>query len=433
MKVTYFINQYPATTHTFIKREILALERRGVAIVRVAARCGRDLIDISDIDEADKTVHLLESRTALLKAVLWALVSRPRHFARALAALATMARTSDRPLLVQFAYLAEACALARTTVASGSEHIHAHFGTNPADIGLIAALIADVPFSFTVHGYDEFDRPGRLSLDRKTRGAQFVACVSSYGRSQMMRWCSPGDENKIALVRCGLDSGWALAPVDPPSGVRFVCVARLCREKAQVVLIEAIAWLLSAGRKCELVLVGDGEGRTAIETAIQDYKVGHVVRLLGWKDSKGVGDEIMSARALVVPSFAENLPVVIMEAMALGRPVVATTIAGIPELVAAGENGWLVPAGDVDALAAALADCLDTPDKHLAAMGAAGRNRVGQCHNVDREAAALAKLFRANPEPMSTHRTAAVGSAAQPKEELSWRHLDAPSPTHSNA
>ena len=266
MKVTYFVNQYPAVTHTFIKREILALERRGCAVVRAAARCGANIVDASDLSEASKTVHILERRGALLQAVMWALSKKPLRFARAVSAMFAMTRKSDRPLFVHFAYLAEACALARLTASSGSEHIHAHFGTNPAEVAFLAALIAEVPYSFTVHGYDEFDRPERLGLDHKTRGAQFVACVSSYGRSQMMRWCALGDESKIALVRCGLDKDWAQRAPEPPRGVRFVCVARLCREKAQAARVEAIATLRAAGETVYAIgaIAERGEGAAVV-------------------------------------------------------------------------------------------------------------------------------------------------------------------------
>ena len=196
--------------------------------------------------------------------------------------------------------------------------------------------------------------------------------------------------------------------------------------------MEAIAKLRAAGRQCELVLVGDGDGRSAIEAAIVKHRVADSVRLLGWGDGEKVRDTILSARALVVPSFAENLPVVIMEAMALGRPVIATTIAGIPELVVPGENGWLVPAGDTDALAAALGECLDTPDGRLAAMGAAGRRRVAERHDADTEAATLSNLFNANQAPQP-RLAGPVRSSKETREGLSWEPSDAPSPTYSNA
>ena len=433
MKIVYFVNQYPAITHTFIKREILALERRGFEIIRIAVRCGRDLVDITDRNEARATVYLLDNRLYLVKAILLALVRKPRALFRAICTTGKLIGSGGRSIVRHSAYLAEACAVAHITLAKGGEHIHAHFGTNPAAVALLASTIAEVPFSFTVHGYDEFDRPESLGLDLKSSGAVFVACVSSYGRSQMLRWCAPGSESKIALVRCGLEKEWAQAQSKPPSGTKFVCVARLRREKAQWFLVEAIAKLRKSGKVCELVLVGDGDGRGAVELAINRHGVSDSVRLVGWKDGDHVRDEILSARALVVPSFAENLPVVIMEAMALGRPVVATTIAGVPELVIPGENGWLAPAGDVEALCAALAQCLETPDDVLAAMGAAGRRRVLQRHDANIEAGSLASLFVANSGSSALSEETIVETTEAEIGETTWRNSGERSPTYLKA
>jgi glycosyltransferase involved in cell wall biosynthesis len=118
------------------------------------------------------------------------------------------------------------------------------------------------------------------------------------------------------------------------------------------------------------------------------------VKITGWISSERVREEILAARALVLPSFAEGLPVVIMEAMALRRPVVATHVAGIPELVRPGENGWLVPAGAIDALAAALEDCVATPAVRLEAMGRAARSLALERHSIDTEVHKLVDLFR---------------------------------------
>ncbi|HZX30854.1 MAG TPA: glycosyltransferase, partial [Rhodocyclaceae bacterium] len=144
----------------------------------------------------------------------------------------------------------------------------------------------------------------------------------------------------------------------------------------------------------ELVLAGDGEMHPDIEAAIARHGLGDRVRITGWIGSDAVRREILAARALVLPSFAEGLPMVLMEALALRRPVITTAIAGIPELVRPGENGWLVPAGSVDALAETMADCLARTTEDLLTMGTAGHARVLADHSVDREAAKLAELFR---------------------------------------
>jgi colanic acid/amylovoran biosynthesis glycosyltransferase len=395
--VLYLINQYPALSHTFIKREMLALERLGVRVIRVAARAGKALVDPGDTEEKGRTTYLLQQPLGLLQAAAWLLLLRPRRFAKALAASLGMMRRSDRGPFVHLIYLIEACRVASLVRSAGAAHIHAHFGTNPAEVALLASQLSGVTYSFTAHGCEEYDKPEFIALREKIRGAAFVASVSNYGRAQLYRWCDDIDRNKIKLIRCGLEEAFHGMADDVPSGAaRFVCVGRLCRLKGYDVVVEAAAVMAAAGHKFEIVIVGDGEAREELETLIARRGLSETVRLGGSMSSADVRREIMGARALVVSSFAENLPVVIMEAMALRRPVVATHIGGIPELVMPQETGWLVPASSVDELAAAMTKCLLAPREELSAMGRRGRERVLAMHDVDREAAALADLFAEN-------------------------------------
>jgi colanic acid/amylovoran biosynthesis glycosyltransferase len=293
------------------------------------------------------------------------------RFIDALALAVRMSRRSDRPLPYHLAYLAEACRLLPWLREFGATHLHAHFGTNSAEIAMLTHALGGPPYSFTVHGPEEFDKPQALELAEKIRRAAFVVAISSYGRAQLMRWAAYTDWPKIEVVRCGVDRAFHDAPPVPvPAGARLVCVGRLCEQKGQVLLVEAVARLAERGIACELVLAGDGEMR-----------------------SDRVRDELLAARALVLPSFAEGLPVVIMEALALRRPVVTTYVAGIPELVRDGGNGWLVPAGDVEALARAMEDVLSRAPEDLDRMGEAGRSLVLERHSVDREARKLLECF----------------------------------------
>jgi glycosyltransferase involved in cell wall biosynthesis len=392
--IVYLINQYPAVTHTFIKREVLALERLGVEVIRVAARVGKALVDPGDVDEEKRTTYLLRRPLRLLQAATSILIRRPRSFAKALATTLRMMRRSDRGPFLHILYLVEACGVASLVRATGAAHIHAHFGTNPAEVALLAAQLSGVTYSFTVHGYDEYDKPEFIGLRNKIHGSAFVAAVSYYGRSQLYRWCDDVDRNKIRLIRCGVEQQFHDKADDAPcEAARFVCVGRLCREKGQDVLVKAAAVMAAAGHRFEVVIVGDGEARAELESLIASLRLSATVRLLGSLSSAGVRREMIGARALVVASLAENLPVVIMEAMALRRPVVATQIAGIPELVIPRETGWLAPASSVEALAAAMTECLAASREELWEMGRRGRERVLALHDVDREAATLADLF----------------------------------------
>jgi colanic acid/amylovoran biosynthesis glycosyltransferase len=158
--------------------------------------------------------------------------------------------------------------------------------------------------------------------------------------------------------------------------------------------VQAAHRVVAQGIPLELVLAGDGELRPEIEALVDSLGLRLHVRITGWISSAQVRDEIIAARAMVLPSFAEGLPVVIMEAMALRRPVLTTFVAGIPELVRPGEGGWLFPAGDVEELATAMTECLAATAEELARMGEAAHRRVLARHDVDTEAAKLAALFQ---------------------------------------
>ncbi|VVM38389.1 D-inositol-3-phosphate glycosyltransferase [Pseudomonas fluorescens] len=398
MRIAYFINQYPKVSHSFIRREILALERQGIEVQRIALRgWDGELQDNDDIAERSKTRYVLEDGVkGLLKPLLEVLRAQPRRFFSALWLALGMGRRADRSWPYHLIYLAEACRVVQWLQAFGAEHVHAHFGTNSTEVVMLANALGGPHYSFTVHGPEEFDKPQFLHIGEKVRRAAFVAAVSSYGRSQLYRWVAHAHWDKVKVVHCGLEAAFhAGPPVPVPAVPRLVCVGRLCEQKGQLLLLEAAQKLAALGTAFELVLAGDGEMRAEIETLIARHGLQGQVRITGWISSGQVREELLAARALVLPSFAEGLPVVIMEAMALRRPVLTTYVAGIPELVRPGENGWLFPAGAVEELAAAMADCLGQPDEVLQRMGDAAHQRVLERHDIDTEAAKLASYFRA--------------------------------------
>lgn len=398
MRIAYFINQYPKVSHSFIRREILALERQGMEIQRIALRgWDAELQDAEDLSERDKTLYVLkDGLKGLLAPMLQVLRAQPRRFMSALGLALRQGLRADRPWPYHLVYLAEACRVVQWLQAFGAEHVHAHFGTNSTEVVMLANALGGPAYSFTVHGPEEFDKPQFLHVGEKVRRAAFVAAVSSYGRSQLYRWVAHEHWAKVKVVHCGLERSFHEVPaVSAPSVPRLVCVGRLCEQKGQLLLLEAARLLAERAVPFEVVLAGDGEMRPQIEAFIARQGLQGQVRITGWISGAQVREEILAARALVLPSFAEGLPVVIMEAMALRRPVLTTYVAGIPELVRQGENGWLFPAGAVDELAAAMADCLAQPAEVLQRMGEAAYRRVLQRHDIDTEAAKLAHYFRA--------------------------------------
>jgi len=402
MKIAYLVNQYPKVSHTFIRREIAALEAEGLRVERFSIRrVVEALADPKDAAERDRTRVLLEAgASGLALALVRTALGRPADFWRGLALAIRVGIGSERGVLVHLVYLAEACLLAEWLRASGALHLHAHFGTNSTTVAMLCSAIGGPGFSFTAHGPEEFDKPDLIRLREKIRRARFVAAVSSFGRSQLMRHCPSLDWGKLVVVRCGVDASYLEAVEAPTADAtsvapRLVCVGRLCEQKGQLLLVEAAALLAKGGLAFEIVLVGDGEMRAEVQRAIDAAALGDRIRITGWAAGPRVRIELTRARALVLPSFAEGLPVVIMEAFALRRPVISTYVAGIPELVETGRCGWLVPAGSVESLAEAMREALLAPPDTLRRLGDEGRRRVERLHDAAREARELLAHFRA--------------------------------------
>lgn len=260
---------------------------------------------------------------------------------------------------------------------------------------MLARALGGPTYSFTVHGSAEWDMPTQYKLREKIRDAAFVVGISSYTRAQLYRWADPCDWPKIHVVHCGLEESFhGSVDVPVPANRRFVSIGRFVKEKAFGLLVEAVGKLKGLGIIVELVLCGDGELRPSIEALISLYGIQSQVRITGWISSAQVREELLAARAFVLPSVMEALPVVLMEAMALRRPVLATYVGGIPELVRDGHEGWLFPAGSLEELMKAISACLDTPVEVLREMAERGRARALERHSVDTEALKLIHLFR---------------------------------------
>ncbi len=400
VRVAYLVNQYPQTSQSFIRREAAALEACGVTVERYTLReASADLVDPLDRAERERTrVVLGEGALGLALAVVRVLATRPKALACATVLALRLGRVSERGVLVNLIYLAEACVLLRWLQETGVGHVHAHFGTNSAAVAMLCEALGGPPYSFTVHGPEEFDRPLSLSLGEKVRRSAFVVAISEYGRSQLYRWVPREHWSKVRIVRCGLDAPYFEETPSPPApGRRLVCIGRLVEQKGHLILIEAAARLHDAGVDFELVLVGNGPLRGEIESRIETLGLAGRVRLAGWQSGPAVRTLLRESRAMVLPSFAEGLPVVIMEALAMGRPVISTYVAGIPELVRPGLTGWLVSPGSVEALADAMTASLEATEAEMACMGRAGASLVAERHDAARESARLAGFFLAAP------------------------------------
>jgi colanic acid/amylovoran biosynthesis glycosyltransferase len=365
------------------------------------------LIMESDKQEAANTRVILDAgRTWILWTVLRTLLSSPQLFCRALrVTFFELAWGADRGNVRHLAYFIEACVLRRWLQQCGASHLHVHMGTNPAALAMICRALGGPAWSFTAHGPEEFERGNGIALRQKIAAATFVVGISEFAIQELRKWCNPTQWNKLKLVRCGVDQAFAgdaggghATPV--PDVNRIVCVGRLCAAKMQHVLIEATATLAARGVYVYVTLVGDGETRAELERKVDALDLRSQIRFTGWAGEQQVRDEIVQSRVMVLPSRAEGLPVVIMESFALGRPVISTAIAAIPELIEPGKSGWLIPPGDVEQLAAAIEHSLKVPATELSQMAAVGRQRVAELHDASKNARTLELLLRTQTASM---------------------------------
>lgn len=429
MKIAYLTNQYPKTSHTFIRRELEGVESAGHTVERYSVRATDEpLVDASDVREHDRTRVILD-RGALGLAADTAITcaTSPLRALSAFALALRMSRRSSRGLVRHIAYFAEACTLARWTRRERVDHVHVHFATNPVDVALLCRELGGPPYSFTAHGTADFGAAStRSALSGKSSGAAsslaykidraaFAVAVSDDGRSRLAAHASTSDLYKLHVVRCGVDR--TFLGVDAPRIARdrrLVCVARLSREKGLPVLLRAAASLAHEGLPFELVLVGDGPERATLEAFVRDEQLESHVRFVGWQSGAEVRRWILASRALVLASHSEGLPVVLMESLALRRPVIATDVGGVAELVESASNGWLVPDDSESALAAAMRDALTMPTEELDALGRTGATRVAARHDASVQARAMAELFVSSQHAATSASRASVAHALRP-------------------
>ena len=395
MKIGYLVNTYPMTSQTFIYREIRALESEGVDITRYSIRrWSEDLVDPASEAEQKKTRYILSGRSrSLLIDFLSELVSNPLGVMHAFLATLLLIRNAGGDVVRNAAYFLEATTLKRWVKQDGIQHIHAHFSTNPATVAYLCHRMGGPPYSFTAHGLEELDNWGTTSLIEKIRDARFVVAITHFCRAQLARAAGMEHWNKLHVVRCGIDTQ-EFAPSSIPfdESATFVCVGRLCIAKAQTLIVDAVRIVASKYPQVRVLLIGDGEMRADVQERIRELGLQREITLLGWKNNVEVRSFIGSARALLAPSIAEGLPLVIIEALALSRPVITTFVAGIPELVDQ-DCGWIFPAGSIDHIATAMIDAIETPVDKLAEMGNEGRARVMAQHDVSQNAKTLQELF----------------------------------------
>ena len=393
--VAYVTGEYPKVSHTFIQREVAALRALGLDVVTCTIRRPppSDVVGAAQQAEAARTFGVLETARNPLRLVAAhaRFVTRsPGRWAGAVA-LAWRARSDGlKAGLWQVFYFLESAVLARHLQRARAVHLHDHFGSSSCTVAMLAARMAGIPFSFTLHGPDVFFEAHRWRLDVKIAEARFVACISAFCRSQAMLFSPPETWPRLHIVHCAVDPDRYTE--GSRDGRSLLFVGRLSAAKGVPVLIDAMARLGRSHPETRLTLIGDGPDRAALEARAAEAGLSDRVAFAGYRDEHGVAEALAGTDIFVLPSFAEGLPVVLMEALAARCAVVTTRIAGIPELVRDGETGLVVPPGEAEALAQALARLLDNPALRRR-LAEAGRAAVEADFNLAHEPAKLARLF----------------------------------------
>lgn len=396
MKIAYLTGEYPRATDTFIQREVAALRALGIEVDTCSIRRTGDehLVGEEQRAEAARTFHVLPAAlnpVTLLRAKLSALRA-PGRFLRSLALAWRTAPKGVRGRLYNLIYFAEALVLAHHMRARGVEHLHNHIAKSSCTVAMLASALSGIPYSFTLHGPDIFFAPEHWRLDEKIARARFVACISEFCRSQAMMWSDRAHWGKLRIVHCGVEPE-RYAP-GQRDGTRLMFVGRLSAVKGVPVLLEAFAAARAERPDLRLTLVGDGPDRTALEADVEARGLAGAVAFAGYRSQTEVAEMLAVHDVLVLPSFAEGVPVVLMEALAAQIPVIATAVGGVGELVKDGDTGLMVPPGDEAALSRAILSVMGDGAMRER-MGMAGRARVEADFTVTVEAARLARLFRA--------------------------------------
>ena len=427
MRLAYITGEYPRATDTFIQRDIAALRRQGAEVFSFSIRKTDDkhMVGQEQREERARTFYVLAAANpvALILAHLILFFQSPIRYFKAAALAWEIRQSGIKGNLYGLFYFAEAGILARQVQRQKIDHLHNHFGDANCNVTLLAAALSGRSFSFSIQGPMVFFEAIRWRLDVKFREALFVRCISHFCRSQCMIFTPPEQWHKLHLIHCGVEPDLFDCVSHPAERQNLVFVGRLAAVKGVPILLESMAQLKQTNPNARLTLVGDGPERPMLEKMAADLGVSDVVNFVGYKSQAEVRTYLQQSDVFVLPTFAEGLPIVFMEALAAGVPVVSTQIAGHSDLVEQGKSGYLVSPGDNLSLTQALKTLLNSPELRRE-FAATGRAKIRNEFNLDHEVGLLFQVIKARlqgqtpvirPEPaaapvlptqLATHRSA---------------------------
>jgi glycosyltransferase involved in cell wall biosynthesis len=421
VKLAYLCSLYPAVSNTFVLREVEALRRRGVEIDTFTIRRAKADQLLADADRAafQTTSAILPPRwSRLLGTHLHLACAAPKVYLRTLALALRHAPPGLRGGLWQIFYFVEAVMLWSECRRRGIRHIHVHFANVAAAVAFLATELGSAmdgsdqwSWSFSMHGPTELFNVGQYSLAEKVAHARFVVCISDFTRSQLMSLCDPELWHKLHVIHVGIPleqfTNMFSAPV--PTDPNILLIGRQVPEKGQGILLEAVALLAKRGHHVNVTLAGDGVMKQNLERLSKRLGISARTSFPGAVGQDDICALYSQASVFCLPSFAEGVPCVLMEAMAMKLPVVSTRITGIPELVDDGQTGLLVAPGRADLISDALERLLTDPELRRR-MGVAAREKVMREFSTEKSADQLYELFKTELSDAESDPRAVLGS-----------------------
>jgi len=413
MRVAYLLSRYPAISHTFFLHEVLGLRVRGMHIETASINPADrpfDELPQNEAVEAKNTYYIKTGNTAKMALdVATTILHYPRAFFRGLKATFSVKDVTVRQRFYWLLYLGEAMLVGRWMNERALNHLHVHFGGPVASVGMLAAAAWNMPYSLTIHGPEELLNVDTHHLREKIEHASFVFCISDFCRSQLYQLTTPAEWGKFHVIRLGVDPV-TLSPTSrshsissvlaAPRTLDLVCTGRLVPEKGHRTLLEAVHQLRGRGVQLRVTLIGSGPELTQLQSFVIAYDLAHVVTFTSALSHPQTLGLLRKADIFVLASFAEGIPVALMEAMSLGIPCVSTSIAGIPELIHSGVDGLLVPPANPHALAGALESLVLDADLRKR-LGTSARERVINHYNLPLNQEMLAQTFATRLKKLS--------------------------------
>jgi colanic acid/amylovoran biosynthesis glycosyltransferase len=397
IRIAYFLSRYPAISHTFFLKEILGLREIGFEIETASVNPpDRPTSQLPPIEAAEaRNTYCLKQIGAwgALYTLVTITFSHPRVILRGLRAAASLGRWDLSLRIYALFYVVEAFLLGLWMSRRGLRHLHVHFGGAVSTVAMLAAEAWGFDYSMTIHGPEEFYEAEQCYLPRKIERAKFIFCISDFCRSQLMKYSHPVHWNKMHVVRLGVDTE-EFRPVSREAKVplQIVCVGRLVAAKGQHILLQAFSRVRSKGQAVHLTYIGDGPDRTSLEREVAEYRLGEHVTFRGALNHDQTREQMAKADIFALASFAEGIPVALMEAMAMGIPCVSTSVAGIPELIRDNVDGLLVPPSSAESFASAI-ESLVLDHALRERLGTTGRAHVVEHYNLPVNLNLLASKF----------------------------------------